>query len=119
MLRIKRSVAAAFSQLHFNTTIIDAAAVAAGQLEVFEIVRKVKLCFAECSCSSCNLRSCFCTCEVPLPLCWTSLQICFQGPMRRGDISFWTCIQDTVGAMFTECYFLGHRCGYWWKEEAW
>lgn len=30
MLRIKRSVAAAFSQLHFNTTIIDAAAVAAG-----------------------------------------------------------------------------------------
>ncbi|GAB4814261.1 hypothetical protein N2152v2_001307 [Parachlorella kessleri] len=29
MLRIKRSVAAAFSQMHFNTTIIDAAAVAA------------------------------------------------------------------------------------------
>lgn len=30
MLRIKRSVAAAFSQQHFNTTIIDAAAVASG-----------------------------------------------------------------------------------------
>jgi pre-mRNA-splicing factor SYF1 len=30
MLRIKRSVAAAFSQQHFNTTIIDAAAVATG-----------------------------------------------------------------------------------------
>ena len=29
MLRIKRSVAAAFSQQHFNTTVIDAAAVAA------------------------------------------------------------------------------------------
>eukprot|EP00887_Chlorella_sp_A99_P004836 scaffold4.g4836.t1 len=29
MLRIKRSIAASFSQLHFNTTVIDAAAVAA------------------------------------------------------------------------------------------
>lgn len=30
MLRIKRSVAAAFSQQHFNTTVIDAAVVSAG-----------------------------------------------------------------------------------------
>lgn len=38
MLRIKRSVAAAFSQMHFNTAVIDAAAVAAGVCASFWFV---------------------------------------------------------------------------------